>query len=233
MIFRAAILITFIVSLLPQLSAPACAEAFAPLNIYVVRHGETLGNTTGNHSTENDRTFSKKGEQQVAELTQKLERTRFDRILVSPKYRAMNTIFPYLKKNNLKAEIWPELDECCWQKKKDSNYAFRIERGEMIRLESAMRPYFIFPDKESERVYMPTSFSDGVLMIFKSSDRVIRTFGGSGKNILIVTHYHSGGRLLEILQGLEPEGRFQLSNAKIAHLRETSQGTYRLLGINQ
>lgn len=226
-------LIALIASSLSLFNTPLYASEFSPLNIYLVRHAETVGNVTGNHSAENDRTFSKKGRSQVAELTQKLSKIRFDAILVSPKYRTMNTILPYLKLHNLKAQVWPELAECCWQKKKDASYAFRIERGARIKLDSAMRPHFSFPDSASEREYAPFGYSDGMLMVFKSFDNITRKYGGSGKNILVVSHYHAGGRLIEILQGVEPEGRYQLSNAKIAHLRENSNATYRLMGINQ
>lgn len=233
MITRAATLITLVASLLTLFAMPVAAADFSPLNIYLVRHGQTVGNATGNHSAENDRTFSRKGAEQVAALTQKLSPIRFDHILVSPKVRTMNTILPYLKQQKLKAEIWPELAECCWQKKVDARTAFNINRGPAIKLSSTQSGYFIFPDEASKQEYLPAGYSDGMLMVFKSFDKLTRNYGGSGKNILVVSHYHAGGRLIELLQGLEPEGRYQLSNAKMAHLRENSNGTYRLIAINQ
>jgi hypothetical protein len=39
--------------------------------------------------------------------------------------------------------------------------------------------------------------------------------------------------LIEILQGIEPDGRYQLSNAKVSHLRETSDGSFQLIDLNQ
>jgi len=232
MIRRAAIVMSLITSFFTLFSMPLYAAEFSPLNIYLVRHGQTVGNATGNHSAENDRTFSKKGLQQVAELTKRLTPMRFDHILVSPKERAMKTILPYLKAPHLKAEIWPELAECCWQKRVDARTSFNVNRGQAITLDSSMAPYFIFADKASKQEYLPSGYSDGMLMIFKSSDKIVRNYHGSGKNILVVGHYHAGGRLIELLQGLEPEGRYQLSNAKMAHLRENSNGTFRLISIN-
>lgn len=213
-------------------SSFAFAASDTGLNIYFVRHGETLGNSTHHHSKYNDRTFSAKGQKQVKELTRKLDSLHFDHILVSPKYRAMNTIFPYLKKHHLKAEIWPELEECCWQKERDIS-AFELNRGNKITVEQKMQPYFTFPDATARYRYAPKGYADGMIMIFKSIDQLRSRFAGSGKIILIVGHYHAGSRMIELLQDMEPEGRYKISNAKISQLKESANGSFQLLFMNQ
>jgi len=225
-IFIATLCCLFLVAISSAYAAPAT-------EIYFVRHGETVGNATHHHTHENDRTFSEKGQRQVARLTQKLDGLSFDHIVVSPKYRTLNTIFPYLKKHALKAEIWPELQECCWQAKTSRLSSFNLQRGEMIRLESEMKRYFIFPDDQARRRFAARNYGDGLLQMFKAAQLIRKRFAGSGKRILIVSHYHIGSRLIETLQSLEPAGRYKLSNAKISHLIEKDDGSYRLIDMNK
>jgi len=213
--------------------AIASADALPATEIYFVRHGETVGNATHHHTHENDRTFSDRGEKQVAELTKKLAALSFDHIIVSPKYRVLNTIFPYLKKHGLRAEIWPELQECCWQEKSNRLSSFNLQRGEAIQLESRMKRYFTFPDDNAGRRYATKDYGDGLLQMFKAIQLIRKRFAHSGKRILIVSHYHIGSRLIETLQSREPDGRYKLSNAKISHLIEKDDGTYRLIDMNQ
>jgi len=208
------------------------AYAQAATEIYLVRHGETMGNLTHKHTYENDRTLSAKGKSQVAELTLKLDDLSFDYIVVSPKYRTLITILPYLKKHRLKAEVWPELQECCWQDKSRIS-SFNLQRGAEIQIEAGMRRYFTFYDADARRRYAAKNYGDGLLQIFKAIQLIRKRFAGSGKRILVVTHYHIGARLIEILQGVEPDGRYKLSNAKITHLIEKGDGTFRLISINE
>jgi len=229
--------IRFIVIKLPLIIFFLCAfsvvsESYAATEIYIVRHGETVGNVTHVHSYENDRTFSTQGKQQVARLTDWLSGSSFDHIIVSPKYRTLNTILPYLKRHNLQAEIWPELQECCWQKTGRKS-SFNLRRGNKIILEAQMQHYFIFPNAAAHRAYNAQNYGDGLLQTFKAIQLIRQRFGGSGKRILIVAHYHIGSRLLELLQGMEPDGRYKLSNAKISYLRENRDGTFRLISLNQ
>ncbi len=212
--------------------AASNSYAASATEIYLVRHGETMGNLTHKHTYENDRTFSPKGKKQVAALTTKLDKLNFDHIIVSPKYRTLNTILPYLKKHRLKAEVWPELQECCWQKK-SRIASFNLKRGKAIKIESHMKNYFIFHNADARRRYAPKDYGDGLLQTFKAVQLIRKRFAGTGKRILIVGHYHIGSRLIEILQNLEPDGRYKLSNAKISHLIETGGGKFRLLNINQ
>jgi len=214
-------------------SAPviSAAQSQAAVNIFYVRHAESLGNVTHVHSSYNDNTLSEKGHQQTAALTRKLDVYHFDHIVVSPKHRALKTIMPYLKKHGLVAEIWPELDECCWQKSRQSSSASRPGRGDRISLDADMKPYFKFSHSEYE--YKTRSYGAGIFQLFKATDLIKRRFAGSGKNILMVGHYHAGSRIFELLQGLEPEGRYKLSNAKINHLQETGDGSFRVINFNQ
>lgn len=203
------------------------------LDLYVVRHAETEGNRTHIHTRENDRTFSATGLNQVKILTERLGDFRFDAIIVSPKYRAMNTIFPYLKNNNLVAEIWPELEECCWQKEGRDEVSSGLERGRKIDIPPEMKPYFRLRDNDSAYKYKARNYADGILQMQMASDLIRKHFSRSGKTVLLVGHYHAGSRIMEILQGLEPEGRLSLENTKISRLVEMPDGRFQLLSLNR
>ena len=203
------------------------------LELYVVRHAETEGNRTHIHTRENDRTFSATGLNQVKILTDRLGDFRFDAVIVSPKYRAMNTIFPYLKRNNLVAEIWPELEECCWQKEGRDEVSAGLERGKKIDIPPEMRPYFRLRDENSGYKYKARNYADGILQMQMASDMIRQRFSQSGKTVLLVGHYHAGGRIMEILQGLKPEGQLSLENTKISRLVEMPDGRFQILSLNR
>ncbi|OIO68224.1 MAG: histidine phosphatase family protein [Zetaproteobacteria bacterium CG1_02_53_45] len=208
----------------------AAAASGGPVNFYFVRHAETVGNVTHGHSPYDDNTLSDEGERQSAELTRKLDSYHFDHIVVSPKQRALKTILPYLKKHGLVAEIWPELGECCWQKNRYGS-ASRLSQGDRISLDADMKRYFTIPHSKYE--YKTRTYGEGIFQLLKATDLLQRRFAGSGKNILIVGHYHAGSRIFEILQGLEPVGRYKLSNAHISHLREAGDGNFTIVDLNR
>lgn len=196
-------------------------------DIYFVRHAETMGNLTHHHTHKNDRTLSPEGRRQVAALTRRLDRLQFDHIIVSPKLRAMKTILPYLKKHRLVAEIWPELAECCWQKRHEHFYS-NPQRGGAIRLAPELRRYFTFADADAHYLFNTHGYGEGMAQTLMAVRKIRQRFSGTGQRILIVGHYHSGSRIIEILQGLEPTGRYHIANTQILHLRESSDGAYAL-----
>jgi len=203
----------------------AIPPSYAATDIYFVRHAETMGNLTHHHSRENDRTLSPTGIRQVENLTRALDQLQFDYIIVSPKYRVLKTILPYLKKHRLVAEIWPELAECCWQKQRTLSSG-SLRRGSRISLESAMKPYFTFARADDHYKYKTRGYGQGMVQISMATDRIKQRFAGSDKRILIVGHYHAGSRIIEMLQGLEPVGRYKIANTQIIHLQEGKTGTF-------
>ena len=230
---RTRLMIAFSFTLALLAAAPALAEPAEGLELYVVRHAETESNRTGIHNRTNDRTFSATGLNQVQILTERLGDHRFDHIIVSPKYRAMNTIFPYLKKNRLVAEVWPELEECCWQREGRDAVSTGLEHGKKIDIPDDMRPYFRLRDQKTSHRYKARDYADGILQVQMAADLIKRSFGGKAQSVLLVGHYHAGGRIMELLLGQEPEGRFSLENTKISHLVEQADGSFRLVYVNR
>ncbi|MEW6563737.1 MAG: histidine phosphatase family protein [Pseudomonadota bacterium] len=201
------------------------------LDIYFVRHAQTVANASGQHNKQSSGSFSEDGERQIAELTETLRDLHFDAILVSPTERTLYTILPYLKQQQLTAAIWPELTECCWQEDRQATGGL-LQKGKAIILEADAAPYFNFRNAASAMHYSNRSYADGVAQV-EEAYRLLRSdYFSSGKTILIVAHYHSGGLLLSKLLGIPREALPGPENAKLTHLRQDADGKFRLLMLN-
>lgn len=211
----------------------ASGENAQALDLYFVRHAETVANATGRYSENAQNIFSKEGESQIAELTRTLSGQKFDAVCVSPQKRTRSTILPYLKEANITAEIWPELDECCYQANRNvqpTPMAFAKDRE--IILDEAEKKYFKFRDAGSNYFYKGGNYADGLQRIRKARDLISERFGGSGQSVLIVGHNLSGGRLIEMLMGKDPDGSDSPGNARLWHLQEQPDGKFKLIRFN-
>ena len=63
----------------------------APLQLYLVRHGETAWSLTGQHTGRTDLGLTAHGEDQARALAPRLREIEFDRVLMSPSLRARQT----------------------------------------------------------------------------------------------------------------------------------------------
>ena len=212
------------------LCLPFSSFAAGGLDIYIVRHGETMGNVTGDYSVTNQCTFSKKGLQQVDALPAKLAAYRFDAILVSPAWRTQRTIMPYLKANGLRAEICPEIEEVFCGIDGDENPARDVPLGDEIVLED--ETVFHFRDASARRHFDPDHETEALTQLRRGLQLIQERYAGSGKTILLVSHGCSGGRMAELLLGLKPRGRFSPQNTAIIHIRQEDDGSSELLLLN-
>src|SRR4051794_36047268 len=62
-----------------------------PVKLYVVRHGETEWSLSGQHTGRTDIPLTARGERNASSLGERLEGMTFERVLVSPRRRAMRT----------------------------------------------------------------------------------------------------------------------------------------------
>lgn len=201
------------------------------LELYFVRHAQTVANATGQHNKQNSGSFSDEGMSQIAELTQDLGKIRFDAILVSPTERTLYTILPYLTEQQLTATIWPELTECCWQDDHETSGG-TLQRGKAIILNTDVAPYFKFRDASSAMHYANQSYADGIAQVDEAYRLLQSNYFGSGKTILIVSHYHAGGILLSRLLGIPRTEISGPENAKLTHLRQDKNGKFHLQMLN-
>ena len=122
------------------------ATDVAALEIYFVRHAETLANVSGVHTTKTNTTFTQRGEEQIKTLTSQLKGHQFDAILVSSLPRALNTVLPYLRASSQTGEVWPELAECCWQSPRRSPTKGELIVAAPVTLSQEQLRHFSFRD---------------------------------------------------------------------------------------
>ncbi len=85
------------------------ANDTAPQRIVLVRHGQTEWSASGRHTGKTDIPLTEVGRAQAAALATALGRYRFERILTSPRVRAMDTC--RLALPGAPAQVDPDLEE--------------------------------------------------------------------------------------------------------------------------
>ncbi|MCF8262498.1 MAG: phosphoglycerate mutase family protein [Melioribacteraceae bacterium] len=207
-------------------------ESFAGTELYFVRHAESVANATGISSEENNRSFSERGKKQIDSLNILIENKIFDLIVTSPKWRAQNTILPFLKISNQKAEIWPEFAECCWQDDRSESNMSKIPIGEEFEISDP--EYLSARDAESIFEYSTSdSYSNGINQIRKGVELLRNKYFNKGMKILIVGHSYSGANLLKILLNKDLDSELKLKNAKLNFLREKNENEFELVYQNR
>jgi broad specificity phosphatase PhoE len=205
------------------------ATQAAALEIYFVRHAETLANVSGVHTMKTNTTFTQRGEEQIKKLTSQLKGHQFDAILVSSLPRALNTVLPYLRASSQTGEVWPELAECCWQSPQSSPTKGELVATAPITLSEEQLRYFTFRDSASQSDYRNGSYSDGVAQVIHGVQLLKQRYFGTNQTILIVAHYHSGQVLISELLGVPRQQLSPLKNGELLHLHQDDAGYIHLL----
>jgi broad specificity phosphatase PhoE len=202
------------------------------LHLYFVRHAETVANATKQYNDKTERTFTEVGEQQRRRLVNKLADYQFDAILVSPLWRAQHTILPYLQANELTAELWPELAECCWQDDHDAKPSKTMREGPPIINQDLAR--FRLRDAQTTHLWnIRHNYGNGMQQVREAARLIQARFSRSGGTILVVGHSLSGSRLIRILSGSDPEQELNLLNTGLGFLRERHDGTFEIVSLNR
>lgn len=201
------------------------------LDLYFLRHAQTMANVTRDYSEANQRQFSERGLEQVAAVPAELAGLEFDVIVVSPAWRALHTIGPYLVAQGKSAEIWPEVYECCWDRQSPDE-APQLVEAELIEIPAAYADVLDFRSPEAVRFYDVDTPGRGALMIERALTLLEERFGGTEQRVLVVAHYHTISRLIGGLLGDAAPRRIRPANAKLSHLRQTADGGYLLLRLN-
>lgn len=204
------------------LQAPA-----KPTTLLFVRHGETVANATGVYNSRTLNVLSDRGQEQVRKLTQQLQGMKFDTIIVSPSPRALKSIAPYLKATGRRAEVWPELYECCdGNTRKRPGYSGpKLTFTTKFEVPADIREHFVVVPGRDRLPNSPT-YLDGLRQIEATATRFRSTYGNRGITVLVVGHSLHGGRFLELLQGRQMEGKIRPDNAKLMPFVETGNGRY-------
>lgn len=81
------------------------------VNIYLVRHAQSTGNVEKRLTGREEYLLTSDGKKQVEKLTNSLKNVKFEKAYSSPSIRAIDTIKPLAKLNNLEIEINENLSE--------------------------------------------------------------------------------------------------------------------------
>lgn len=190
-----------------------------------------MANVTREYTDENQQTFSRWGLDQVERVTADLADYEFDVVIVSPAWRTQNTILPLLQERQIQAEIWPEVYECCWDRATEEEEP-QVTAGERIEIAPEMVDYFRLRSADAAYVLEVDTPARGELMVADAVALLRDRFEGSGLRVLVVSHYHTGGRLMQSLLGDEAPARIQPQNARLSHLRGDGTGHFELLLLN-
>lgn len=232
--------------------------ANAGLKIYYIRHAE------GGHNVKkawqekgvpeaewpayvgDPDVFTPTGLKEVEKGTEKLQKYKFDLVASSPLWRARNTVLPYLKVNNQKAEIWPELREARGMTTilNDNLPEVKDEilnKANPIKIpENEQETFSVRPGAENHYKAAPKGSSEELNVAYTKhvSLEVIKMiearFGGSDKSILLAGHNSAGVSLLKLLLKFEPTGeaRRGLDNVGIWMVEQQSDGSFQLMIYN-
>jgi broad specificity phosphatase PhoE len=138
------------------------------MKLLFVRHAESMGNASGEYSTAEADSLSPQGEGQAQALATCLSSWRFDKIIVSPRQRALETITPYLAGTDQQAEIWPEIAEACWHDEREAPSAcWHPQPAELPDAEC-----FRYRDNEAIKPAFPESFGEGLCRVHATMDRL-------------------------------------------------------------
>lgn len=187
------------------------------MTLYFLRHAQSMGNLTGDYSTNLHDSLSETGFIQANALSDRLENKFFDKIYCSPLKRAFQTIKPYIKTNDLNVEIWPELAESCWQENRNIIKGDTPKYDEKSFLSEDYLNYFNHRDNKGLVPIENETYSQGISRLLKAI-KLIESEANSNDAILIVSHAFTISRLIELLINLPPNGIFDFDNTGISKL---------------
>lgn len=234
----------------------AAANSDAGLKIYYIRHGESGANVLDQWKDQpkdrwpsyvgNEDAFSPRGEMQVNAVPDKLAKYHFDFIAVSPKWRARQTILGYLKVNNLKGEIWPELEEistdptqtmALMKANELPKPAPQLFLGEPIKLPKEEHPYFTLRPKALKRYKFreenPKEYdADCIASLQQAIDLIKKRYEEQDKSILLVGHGNSGKLLLHLLTNSTNDTLPAILNTGVWMVEEQPDKNFKLMIYN-
>ncbi len=201
------------------------------MELVFVRHGQSMGNMTGDYSIETSDRLSPLGWEQAERLVQRLERKNFEAIYVSPLRRALETALPFLKSTGRTAEVWPRLAEACWQQDRDAQPPEKRLPRLPLDLPSGADGHYEIPS-DFLMPYEDETYPEGLSRIAETAQMLRNLYGGRPVSILILGHGHAGGRLIEMMLGREVIGSFGHANTAHSRLLERDDGTFELVEQN-
>lgn len=203
------------------------------MHFYFVRHAQSLGNLTDDYSTSAHDQLSPNGWQQAEQLAERLAALHFDAIYVSTATRAMQTIVPYLQNHGPRAKLWPALQEACWHHDRTTSAPLRTAPPPKYVMSPGASAHFDPLDGYQDLPPTDETYQEGRMRVIDVYNSLLRWHSERSDTILVVGHEFAGGRLVELLLGLEADGRIQHSNIGLTYLIEQDDHTFHLKFANR
>jgi broad specificity phosphatase PhoE len=203
------------------------------MQLFFCRHGQSVGNLTEDYSTPAHDQLSPLGWEQAERLSGRLAEYHFDVIYCSPSRRARETLTPYLNRAGRRAELWPELVEGCWQEDRQAAPPERTGPPRPFALDASLRDRFV--PLSGPAFWSPENevYCECLARIEQVARRLLARHAGSPDNVLVVGHEYAGGRLLEMLLGIEPQGRLYHTNTGLSRLDQKDDGRFVARFVNR
>ncbi|MBE2224489.1 MAG: histidine phosphatase family protein [Anaerolineae bacterium] len=205
------------------------------MNVTILRHGQTVGNATGDYSTTANDVLSVYGYEQAERLIEGLAGYQFDVIYCSPLERALKTIAPYLRENGRSAEIWPELAEACWQADLTAPIPLRSNSARPIIIEEQVAGLFTLLAGHTALPYDDEVFQEGFARIDRAHERLLARHSDTTDSVLVVCHGYLASRLIERFLEMprSDDNRFSHDNTAVSFLEQLPNGVFRLQYLNK
>jgi len=203
------------------------------MQLYFCRHGQSIGNLTNDYSTLAHDQLSPFGWEQAERLAERLAVHDLDVIYASPARRARETITPYLDQTGRQAEVWPELVEGCWQADREAAPPERADPPRPFALDGELRERFVPCSDTAFWAPENEAYCECLARIEQVAARLLERHAGQPESVLVVGHEYAGGRLLEVLLGIEPVGRLYHTNTGLSRLVEEVDGTFTARFLNR
>jgi broad specificity phosphatase PhoE len=93
-------------------------------------------------------------------------------------------------------------------------------------LDEALHDRFVPPGAPSFWAPEGEVYCEGLARIEQVAQRLLERHAGTPDSVLVVGHEYAGGRLIEMLLGIEPLGRLSHANTGLSRLLEQADGTF-------
>lgn len=226
---RRRLLVAPLLSLAAGCVSASRAEPFG--EVVFVRHGETVANVSGRYTSATVNRLTENGVRKASEVAALLSKETFDEIIVSPAPRCVETAHHLLKRVGLRAAVWPELEEVSTSTLRDKSKGGKPELGGPIQLPPQLATWVRF-DRKADRSHLRSDSEAAALVQVEWAARRLHQRARQGGKILVFGHSLIGSRIIEVLLGAKPEGRFVLENAAINRLRVDKEGRVKLMMQN-
>ncbi|MCC5807177.1 MAG: histidine phosphatase family protein [Opitutales bacterium] len=187
------------------------------MKLTLLRHAESVGNATGEYSLLQSDSLSEKGWEQAGHAAAALQNGDFEKVIVSPLRRALETLVPYLEKSGRVAEIWPEIAETP-PRRDCGEPAAEAWPTEKRTLPEGLKHRFVFRDSRGIKPAPGESVGQGLRRIL-DAEACLQALAAEGcRSVLMVTHGHFMGELINRLLNIHEFIYFYHQNCSMTQL---------------